>query len=304
MRRDSATRDEQQFRTISEKLDTLGSQRPDIATLARIRAQTEETRNLLAAAVARPMPIENIEGQINALAQRVDAMAKLNPSSGALEQVDAQLVEIRAALERAATGPALQQVEVRIESLRQKVEEALSNTPGNEQFDELTDRLDFVHRSLAARMEQPPVLDTAAFEGMMRDIVDMLAQPPRPVAGTPQLENLLSRLADRLEAPQPTSRIEELVRDLADKIDATAAPRADLHALDGLQDQIARLAHRLDETDVNAGAFGSLERSISDSLPAWKKPVGPPSMPQRLRLTMRCASLLLLHQPRAKNWSM
>ncbi|HWG06352.1 MAG TPA: hypothetical protein VG271_15180 [Beijerinckiaceae bacterium] len=264
MRRDAVVRDEQQFRTINEKIESLGAQRPDIATLARIRAQTEEIRNLLAAAAARPMPIENIEGQIAALAQRLDSIASLGPSPAALAQVDAQLAEIRAALERPVSEPALQQIENRIESLTQRVEQALSSTPGSGQFDELAQRLDFVHRSLAARMERPvAAVDTVAFEGMMRDIVGKLAQPSPKTSSQPQLEDLLSRLADRLETPEPTARLEGLVRDLADKIDA-AAPGADQRAFDSLQEQIARLAQRLDQTDSNAGVLGSLEHKISD----------------------------------------
>ena len=265
MRRDGTARDEQQFRAIGEKLDALGAQRPDIATLARIRAQTEEIRNLLAAAVARPMPIENIERQIAALAQRVDAIATLGPSPAALAQVDAHLAEIRAALEKPVTAPVLEQIESRIEALTGKVEEALSNASGSVQLDELTERLDFVHRSLAARMERPAVaVDTVAFEGMMRDIVGKLAQPARSMDVAPGLEDLISRLSDRLDTPAPAGRLEELVRDLAEKIDTVSASRADLQALDGLQEQIARLAQRLDKADADTGAFGSLERSISD----------------------------------------
>ncbi len=137
MRHDSAVRDERQFRTINEKIESLGAQRPDIATLARIRVQTEEIRNLLAAAAARPMPLENIEGQIAALAQRLDSIASLGPSPAALAQVDTQLAEIRAALERPVSEPVLQQIEGRIEiadAASQK--QALSNTPGGGQFDE------------------------------------------------------------------------------------------------------------------------------------------------------------------------
>lgn len=265
MRRDIVARDEQQFRAIGEKIEALGAARPDAASLARIRSQTEEIRNLLATAVAQPRPIENIEGQIAALVQRVETIAASGPSPSAFALVDSNLAEIRAALERPATDPLLQQIESRIEGLTRKVEEALSNPAGSEHFDELTQRLDLMHQSLAARMEQPAAaLDTSAFEAMMRDIAGKLDQPPSAAIDAPHLEDLLSRLTDRLDAPTSTSRLEEMVRDLANRIDGAAVPRTDQQALSALQNQIERLAHRLDDVDVNAGAFGSLERSIAD----------------------------------------
>jgi localization factor PodJL len=265
MGRDIEARDEQQFRMIGEKIEALGAARPDAAALAHIRAQTEEIRDLLAAAVAQPMPIENIDRQITALAERVEAIATRGPSPLAYAQCNANLAEIRAALERPVADALLQQIEGRIEALTQKVEEALSDSAGSEHFDELRQRLDFIHQSLAARIERPaPPLDTTAFEAMMREIVGKLDQPPPAAVNVPRLENLMSRLADRLEAPAETRRLEELVADLADKIDVAAKPHADLPALNALQDQIERLARRLDDADANAGAFGSLERSIAD----------------------------------------
>ena len=265
MRRDIVARDEQQLRAIGEKIEALGQVRPDAAALARIRAQTEEIRDLLASAVAHPLPIENIEGQIAALAERIEAIATRAPPPSATAQGDSHLAEIRAALERPVADPLLQQIENRIESLTQKVEEALSGAAESERFDELRRRLEFIHQSLAARMERPPPpLDLSAFEGMMREIVGKLEQPASPAVDALQLEHLIARLADRLEAPAETHRLEELVADLAEKIDVVARPHADLPALNALRDQIAHLAQRLDDADINAGTLGSLERAIAD----------------------------------------
>lgn len=265
IRRDIATRDEEQFRAIGEKLEALGAGHTDVAALARIRTQTEEIRDLLAAAVAQPLPIENIEGKIAALAERLEAIATRGPSATAYAQCDSKLAEIRAALAQPLPDPLLQEIEHRIESLTQKVEEALSNSAGSEHFDELRQRLDFIHQSLAARIERPPPpLDTTAFEAMMREIVGKLNQTPAAAVAAPQLENLMSRLVDRLEAPVDTHRLEQLLNDLAEKIDLLAKPPADLPGLRALQDQIARLSRRLDDADANADVLGSLERSISD----------------------------------------
>ena len=266
MRRDIVARDEQHLRAIGEKIEALGQARPDSAALARIRAQTEEIRDLLASAVAHPRPIENIEAQIAALADRVEAIAMPAPLSSAAAKGESDLAEIRAALARPLTDPLLQQIENRIESLTQKVEEALSGAAGSERFDELRQRLEVIHQSLAARMERPPPpLDPSAFEAMMREIVGKLEQPPPPPpVDALQLENLMSRLADRLAAPAETRRLEDLVADLAEKIDVVTRPQADSSALNALRDQVAQLAQRLDEADVNAGTLGSLERAIGD----------------------------------------
>ena len=71
---------EAEIRSIARKLESFqasGGIDPD--AFNRICEQTREVRDLLSAAVSRPLPIEQIERQINALTQRLDALPMAAP---------------------------------------------------------------------------------------------------------------------------------------------------------------------------------------------------------------------------------
>ncbi len=103
-----------------------------------------------------------------------------------------------------------------------KIDELLSRPSHGPQIHELSERIDFMHNALAARIEVG-----------VRQSVDAKA-----------------------------SQLTELVDQLTRKMNAALDPKADGNALHALETHIAQLSQRLDRNDGNAAALSSIERKI------------------------------------------
>ena len=91
---------EREIRAIDAKVDAIAQGVIDPAVFQRIRSQTEEVRNLLAAAATRPVPVERLEKQIGELADRVDRLAASPTPQAELARLGALLADARALIER------------------------------------------------------------------------------------------------------------------------------------------------------------------------------------------------------------
>lgn len=207
---------------IAQNVATVGSASVDTATLAKLNDQTREIRDLLVAAAARPMPIDNIERQVTGLAQRMDLIAQRGSTPSGSQAVSESVEAIRATIERSLPTALLHTLEQRVEALGRKIDEAVYS-------------------------EQQPVapIETRALEEMMRDIAARLDRPQTVV------NNDLSQLEDSM-------------RELARRVDTAGQQGATPAAFDALQEQIERLAHRLDQSDASLGKLPDLHRSIAE----------------------------------------
>jgi localization factor PodJL len=207
---------------IAQSVAAVGSASVDTATLAKLNDQTREIRDLLVAAAARPMPIDNIERQVTGLAQRMDLIAQRGSTSSGSQAVSESVDAIRAAIESTLPTALLHTLEQRVEALGRKIDEAVYNE------------------------QQPSApIETRALEDMMRDIAARLDRPQTVV------NNDLSQLEDSM-------------RELARRVDTAGQHGATPAAFDALQEQIERLAHRLDQSDASLGRLPDLHRSIAD----------------------------------------
>ncbi len=271
-----------ELRSISGKINALGSCEVDHKILARVNEQTQEIRNLLAAAVAHPLPIESIEKQIEALTNRVDFIAMSGVTGASADAVGQTVDEIRSSLDRSMPPSLLRTLEQRIESLAHKLDDAVAQSGAADQLDELNRRIDQVQQSLTSRLDQPepqPSADVSALESLVRELAYKIDSAVSHSTSNDQLEELTSRindvhreLSERAAQPAPvpvvsadTSALEEMIRDLARKVDeASQSTDEGGGVLDGLQLQIARIAERLDRPDANSGSLAQLERLVAD----------------------------------------
>ena len=206
---------------IAQNIAAVGSASVDTATLAKLNDQTREIRDLLVAAAARPVPIDNIERQISGLAKRMDLIAQRGSTPSGSRAVSESVDAIRQAVESILPTSLLHTLEQRVEALGRKIDEAVYNEPSN------------------------APIETGALESMMRDIAARLDRPPPPVS------NDLSQLEDSM-------------RELARRVDTAGKFGATPAAFDALQEQIERLAQRLDQSDASLGRLPDLHRSIAD----------------------------------------
>jgi localization factor PodJL len=221
---------EGEIRSIARKIESFqasGGIDPD--AFNRICEQTREVRDLLTAAVSRPLPIEKIEEQINALTQRLDALPVAIPR-GEGGDFGPSLGEIRSLITD-AEAPALQSLHSRLEALSDKFDDVASRAQHPSEFGELSKRLDFMHEALAARLTDTSSRNSGGESGQLESMMRGLAE---------KLEAALGSRSDG--AHEALERQIELLSQRLDKSDRSLA------SISSLDNSIGELFTQLEET--------------------------------------------------------
>ncbi|MBI3275230.1 MAG: SEL1-like repeat protein, partial [Methylocystis sp.] len=155
-------------------------------------------------------------------------------------------------------------------------------------FDEINERIDHVHKSLAARIDKgassQKAIDASQLEQLVTKLAKQIDSALGPKAAHPAFDELgrkIERLQERLEQPkdgvtiaeidQLLSRpanskqfreLAELVGQLAHKVDKALNSEAGGGALLSLERHIDKLSQRLDHTDQNMAGLADIERTI------------------------------------------
>ncbi|MGE3246082.1 MAG: hypothetical protein AB7J19_07100, partial [Beijerinckiaceae bacterium] len=292
---------EHELQNIGKRIDRLGASGGQIdgGRLDEIHQQTSSIRDLLSKAIARPMPVDSIERQIDALGKRIDLIASRGPSPVGVAAVNENVDEIRASLQQAWPSHELAAIHERLEQVARKVDDAVANPPSLQRFDDISERIDAVQRTIFQRLERPSeeTSETARkLESLMleiRDRLDLAGRQEAP-AGSDLIEAQLRTLGEKLDAARPAdaehlatlegqlnslskkiessvnpigpAHIEALeanIRSLADKIDRASA-NPDAGALAALENQIRELAGRLDQPNVNMDLIANIEQTMSN----------------------------------------
>ncbi len=267
---------EREIRALDAKVDAIAQGVIDPAAFERIRAQTEEVRNLLAAAATRPVPVERLEKQIGDLADRVDRLAS-NPAPHAESaRVVALLSDARAQIERSTPAAALSAIERRLEQLAQRMDQALQRSQQAQSVDsraieDLARRIDDVRASIERQSGSQP--DTAKLEAALRDINQKLDRPPAPAANPDALAAMFQDLGARIDQrANPTLDIkplEQALRTLGDRpIEIDTTPIENL-----MRDIGAKLAA---PTPLDTRPFETLLREINQKLDRGATPTTAP----------------------------
>ncbi|MGH6678781.1 MAG: hypothetical protein ACREDL_07570, partial [Bradyrhizobium sp.] len=200
---------EGEVKKLGGKLDDLGKYNLDNSALGAIDDRTRQIHELLSTAPADFAPIENIDRNIEALAERFDRIHEVKDARGLVAQTDtgdlqAIADELRRLMDDQGRA-SFDKIETRLEAIAVKVDEALSEARDESRYTALANRIDDVHRELGERLSQ----------------------------SAPQLD---------------TNALEELVRGLADKMEEARSPRDNGDAIAALQSQVSAFAARLDQT--------------------------------------------------------
>src|SRR5947209_14335722 len=237
---------ENEIRSIARKLESFQAQGGiDPDAFNRICEQTREVRDLLTAAVSRPLPVDKIEQQINALAERLDALPVAMPR-GEGSDFAPSLGEIRSLIAD-AEAPAFKSLQSRLEALSDKFDDVASRAQHPSEFGELSKRLDFMHEALAARIQ-----DNSAHN---------------PDAETAQLKSVMRGLAEKLEAALASrsdgaqEALERQIELLSQRLDKSDRSLASISSLDK---SIGELFAQLDET--RRAAVGAAEDAARKAL--------------------------------------
>jgi localization factor PodJL len=272
---------------IRESIEANASGGIDHEAFERACAQTAEIRNLLAAAVARPVPIENIEKQISALAKRVDIIAARGMTPVGVSAVNESVGEIRAAMESVAPSHLLVTIEERIEELGRKIDEATSRpSPAAEQLESISQRLDSVQKTLAAQAKRQAAAEKASPGGTdtagsqhFGEIAERLAsvqqtlawqaeRQPMAKVDTTLLEGMLQQIMDKVSRPalEPSlphlDNVERSLKDIAARVEALAS-QTDGEGIAGLEERITSLAIKLDRPEFSGPSLGDIEQTLA-----------------------------------------
>ena len=275
---------ERELRTLGAKVDAIAQGVVDPAAFQRIRAQTEEVRNLLAAAASRPVPVERLERQIGDLADRVDRLAASPAPQAESARLGALIADARAQIERSIPAAALTAIERRLEDLAQRMDAALRRPPQPAPIDpraleDLTRRIDSLHgaverqpdpakleavlREIAQKLDRPAVVGGSLepLAGMVRDLGQRLDQRVGPPLDMAPLEQALRALGDR-PIEIDTAPIEAMMRDLGAKLVPAAAP--DMRPFEDMLREISQKLDRGAPAADLAAMIGDLGRHIDE----------------------------------------
>jgi localization factor PodJL len=182
---------EGELKRLGTKLDDLGRSGVDSAAFQNIQSQTQEIRDLLTAAAARPLPVERIERQVAQLAASIDRSraAGRDPEAYAFAEDPA---------------PGLGKIEDRLDSIAAKVEEAIAEARDRSRYEALTRRIDNVNQELTARISEAWTgPDTRPLQELVRGLAEKLDRAQEPQAGPQAIDALqrqIGQLAQRLDA--------------------------------------------------------------------------------------------------------
>ncbi len=152
---------ESEVSKLGLKIADLGRTGVDPAAFGHIQSQTREIRDLLSAAIARPLPVERIERQVAELAQSLGEQRAIPRENFATVRAD----------------PAqFSAIEARLELIAANVEESLNVARDRSRYDDLSNRIGTLHEGLSARIADLQRLapDTRAFEELMRPLSEKI----------------------------------------------------------------------------------------------------------------------------------
>ncbi len=255
---------------IAAKVDGIGAAAIDPAALELIRRQVEETRSLLSALTQRAAPLDRLERQIGALADRVEQLSTSPAAHAESAQVVVELAKARAQVEGSTSAAALATIEKRLEQIAARMDQALENPlPARlvspRAFEDLSRRIDGVResieshyasapggasdvsvleqtmREISAKLDRPvnASVDAQAFESQFQDLGARIDRLPSPAIDTAPLEQILRKLVER-PAVADTRPLEGLIREVSAKLDRLPPPSVEVANFERMIHDLAR----------------------------------------------------------------
>jgi localization factor PodJL len=221
---------ESEIRALGSKLEGLGRHDVETGAFLQVQQQTQEIRDLLTAAAARPAAVEKIEQQVAQLARSLDRQQQIAAMPNEGRTLGSVTDEIRTLLKEPPQSAALAKIEERLDAIAGRVEDALGEVRNGRNHTSIEHHIDRVRQDLSARIAAstngPP--DTRALEDLVRGLADKMErahQPDSNAQAFEALEQQISQLAARLDRSSTglnsLTYLEQSIGDLFAKLDAT-----------------------------------------------------------------------------------
>jgi len=241
----------QEVSNLARRLDLIAEGTADTGRLAEISRETAAIKTLVSQAM-RAQPLDGLTRQIEILSEQIDGFRRA-PSSGDRQVLDA-IRDVGDRLERITPASAFAGIEARLGAI----------TGIEEKLGEIARGM----KKLAKEAQPLPQLENIA-ERLERIDRVLDKGDGMALAGLDQLTQRLDKLDITLERagesrPADHETLVAMLDKLSRRIDDAATARAESPALDALQDEIARLAGRMEKIGGHPVGLDNIERGVSD----------------------------------------
>ncbi|KUL96892.1 hypothetical protein DK26_02580 [Bosea sp. WAO] len=299
---DGLSRFELEIAHLAAKVDALVARGGDRAAIAPVLREIAELRDLMAAG-SDGRRLDDLSQQLSSLSSEIGRLRDAQPDGRELRNLSLAIEDVRDSLlsdrsrERSGDNAPLLALSRQVESLAQKIETLPSMKASviDSQVNQLIARLDELDamgrpasNELSGRIEALVIrLESLADRSAnpLDERIDVLQQQLETIArqGPSNVEKQIEALAGRIDALAASSNlsrivddggvpvaqvdmrpVEDMLRQLAGKIDEAGRPGAGADSFDALEQQIAGLAHRLDEAAATRSAETGIERTLQD----------------------------------------
>jgi localization factor PodJL len=264
--RDVATRGsvatvEAAIRGLSQKIEESRSDGIKETVLRPMEELVAELRQSLAEIDPR-MTIKGLDAELKKLGSKIDDLGRGSVDPAAFGHIQAQTREIRDLLTAAAARPLpFERIEQQVAQLVHGLVERHAAPPLYSEMPLLEAPRDQAHfDAIEARL--------AEIAGKIEESLAVMRDPSRYRDLSERIDHVHAGLSERIDAVRhmatpDTGALEDMVRSLSEKIERAMAPQADHHAIEALEQQIVKLAERMDHS-TTAASLNSLERAINE----------------------------------------
>jgi localization factor PodJL len=253
-----------QLHQLNTQISTL--HQPYENAFIALRSDLAEIGRHLTEAMPR-RAIEALEGEVRALAERVDRTRQAGADGVALGALERELAEVRQALRELTPAENLAGFGDAVRGLYQKIDQ-LAASGQSAQGDPLAFK-QLEQAVVSLRGVVSNVASDGALEQLAAEVRGLAAQFER--ATQDSSNEALGRLEQRISSLMESGRtvppeLEGAIRELSERFDRMQMSQGDHMALGALEDRIAKLSEKLDTSDARLGHLEAIERGLADLL--------------------------------------
>jgi len=260
---------ERQLKTLTTELAQLRQPGAFAELAAELRRELAEIGRTLQEAVPR-RAVEAIEAELRRLGERIDGSRQRGADSAALAAVERHFAELREALRGLTPAESLAGFDAAIRGLAAKIDQLAADGSDPSALRPLESAVADLRRLLGGVASGEALATLAKDVRDLAEKVDRLAAAPRGGAEiVSSLEQRIESLAAALENRADSGReappqLESLLNKLSEQLQHTPLRDSDQVALGHLENQIVRLAEKLDASASRLGQLESVERVMAD----------------------------------------
>jgi localization factor PodJL len=253
-----------QLHQLNTQISTL--HQPYENAFIALRSDLAEIGRHLTEAMPR-RAIEALEGEVRALAERVDRTRAAGADGAALGALERELAEVRQALRGLTPAENLAGFEDAVRGLYQKIDQLAASGQSAQGDPMAFKQLEQAVVSLRGVVSN--VASDGALEQLAAEVRGLGSQFER--ATQDSSNEALGRLEQRISSLMESGRtvppeLEGAIRELSERFDRMQMSQGDHMALGALEDRIAKLSEKLDTSDARLGHLEAIERGLADLL--------------------------------------